>query len=439
MAYTLDKNTYRAQQFTRGRSGNAIRYIVIHHWDDPAKKPQFHAVCNYLINPAGREVSAHYIAEAGRVVQMVDESDTAWHCGNWVKNQQSIGIECNPRCSEADLDTVAELCADIMKRHGKLTILGHKDCSPTGCPGRYYPPSQKLAPYLAKYLNGGSTTTDTSNSGKTAILGKSKATLAAMEGYLKRNSPNYERFKDLPRLYVEEAEREGVCADIAFAQAVLETGHFKFGGDVSIDQNNFAGIGAVGGGAKGASFPDLRTGVRAQNQHLIAYAEKRSPKTVIVDPRFSLVRRGSAPYVEWLGIQENPQRVGWASGKDYGAKILKIRAEICALGENKEAASSTAATLTHTVVHGDTLWAIAEKYLGDGRRYEEIKRLNGLSSNVIYSGQVLKISGNAPKPDIDALADAVIRGDYGVGAERMKRLGSLYAEVQARVNEKLGY
>ena len=45
----------------------------------------------------------------------------------------------------------------------------------------------------------------------------------------------------------------------------------------------------------------------------------------------------------------------------------------------------------HTVVHGDTLWAIAQKYLGNGSRYPEIKTLNGLTSNVIYSGMKLKI------------------------------------------------
>ena len=46
---------------------------------------------------------------------------------------------------------------------------------------------------------------------------------------------------------------------------------------------------------------------------------------------------------------------------------------------------------THTVVKGDTLWDIAERYLGKGSRYSEIKTLNGLTSNVIYSGQKLKI------------------------------------------------
>ena len=45
----------------------------------------------------------------------------------------------------------------------------------------------------------------------------------------------------------------------------------------------------------------------------------------------------------------------------------------------------------HTVVHGDTLWAIAKKYLGNGSRYKEIVSLNGLKSNVIYSGMTLKI------------------------------------------------
>ena len=45
----------------------------------------------------------------------------------------------------------------------------------------------------------------------------------------------------------------------------------------------------------------------------------------------------------------------------------------------------------HTVVKGDTLWDIAKLYLGDGARYPEIKTMNNLKSNVIYSGWKLKI------------------------------------------------
>ena len=43
------------------------------------------------------------------------------------------------------------------------------------------------------------------------------------------------------------------------------------------------------------------------------------------------------------------------------------------------------------MLYGDTLWAIAKKYLGNGSRYKEIVSLNGLKSNVIYSGMKLKI------------------------------------------------
>ena len=111
---------------------------------------------------------------------------------------------------------------------------------------------------------------------------------------------------------------------MAFAQAMKETGWLQYGGIVQIGQFNFAGIGALDGNATGkcATFPDVRTGIRAQIQHLKAYGCKDSLNNVQVDPRFHLVKRGVAPYVEWLGIQENPQHVGWASEANYGPAIV---------------------------------------------------------------------------------------------------------------------
>lgn len=53
--------------------------------------------------------------------------------------------------------------------------------------------------------------------------------------------------------------------------------------------------------------------------------------------------------------------------------------------------SGNVKTTTHTVVKNDTLWGIADKYLGNGTRYPEIKGLNNLKSNIIYPGQILKI------------------------------------------------
>ena len=58
-----------------------------------------------------------------------------------------------------------------------------------------------------------------------------------------------------------------------------------------------------------------------------------------------------------------------------------------------QAAGGSSAETVYTVVHGDSLWAIAERFLGAGSRYAEIKEANGLKDNTIYSGQKLKIPG----------------------------------------------
>lgn len=155
MSYQLLTNK-TAPCHTKGRGGNKIKYIVIHHWDDPAKKPSFDGVVGWFTSGKGNN-SAHYVVEAGKVARMVPEADTAWHAGNWAYNQQSDGIECNPRNTEADRKTIGELIDDIQKRHGKLTILGHKDCSSTTCPGNYYPPASVLAPYIGKGSSGATT------------------------------------------------------------------------------------------------------------------------------------------------------------------------------------------------------------------------------------------------------------------------------------------
>ena len=139
--------------------------------------------------------------------------------------------------------------------------------------------------------------------------------------YAQNNSgaPNIETFC---RIYLEECQAEGVKAEVAFCQAMKETGFLRFGGRVDISQYNFAGIGAVDSGTGAASFLDVRTGIRAQIQHLKAYASKDALVNPCVDPRFSLVTRNTAPYIEWLGIQENPYGKGWATAQGYGYSII---------------------------------------------------------------------------------------------------------------------
>lgn len=188
------------------------------------------------------------------------------------------------------------------------------------------------ADILAEFFGMESSTTE-----KTAIMGKAQATASQMAAFClsKNASPQLPSctVEELARMFIEEGETEGVRGDVAFAQSLHETGYFKYGGIVTPEMNNFAGIGALNGNATGqaASFPDPRTGVRAQIQHLKAYASTEALANACVDPRFSLVARGVAPYVEWLGAADNPQGRGWAvPGAGYGANVVKLLGQILA-------------------------------------------------------------------------------------------------------------
>lgn len=178
---------------------------------------------------------------------------------------------------------------------------------------------------------------ESSTAEKTAIMGEAKATAQQMALFCRSKNPAPQltscSLEQLAEMFIEEGKAEGVRGDVAFAQSLHETGYFKFGGIVLPSQNNYAGIGALNGNATGqaASFPDPRTGVRAQIQHLKAYASTEALVNECVDPRFSLVARGVAPYVEWLGAADNPQGRGWAvPGAGYGTNIVKLLGQIMA-------------------------------------------------------------------------------------------------------------
>ena len=186
-----------------------------------------------------------------------------------------------------------------------------------------------------EFNSSGALKEETKNEGLYQITGTSSVTVSQMVKYYNTSSsiayPSAALTKggaaDIEtfcKIIKEEADAENMKADVVFIQAMLETGYLKFGGDVKISQFNFAGLGATGNGVAGNSFKDVRTGIRAQVQHLKAYANKEALKNICVDVRFSYVTRGSAPYVEWLGIQENPNGGGWAASKNYGNDLLGL-------------------------------------------------------------------------------------------------------------------
>lgn len=205
--------------------------------------------------------------------------------------------------------------------------------------------------HAADYENTGTTkpntntskpSTNNTASDKTSIMGTSQATVAQMVRYYNSKSSGYDTFtgenkkyngslakggastiEQFAQIVYEEAQAEGVRAEVVFAQCMLETGFLKYGGDVLPNQYNFAGIGATGA-VHGASFENVRVGVRAHVQHLKAYASLDGLTQQCVDPRFNLVARGCAQYVEWLGMKENPKGYGWASAKNYGPNIVSM-------------------------------------------------------------------------------------------------------------------
>ena len=137
---------------------------------------------------------------------------------------------------------------------------------------------------------------------KTRIMGKSHCTEHQMRQYLLKKNPKVDqKYLTYAKYFLDEGKKEGVRGDLAFAQSLHETNFFKFGGDVKPFQNNFAGLGATGNKESGLSFTTPQEGIRAQIQHLKAYASKKPLNQRCIDPRFKLVKkRGCAPYIESL-------------------------------------------------------------------------------------------------------------------------------------------
>lgn len=164
-------------------------------------------------------------------------------------------------------------------------------------------------PNEAKYLSDESFINDLSNAivtalkealgiitpvaNKTSIVGQSKASVLQAQTWAKKRGAA-DVFINIAPLYWEIAQKYGIRPEVAYAQAAKETAFGRSGGVL-----------------------DDRTGIEAHIQHLCAYAGVNIPEGVpIVDPRYTLVKKGSAPYVEDLGGK-------WAAAQDYGISIVK--------------------------------------------------------------------------------------------------------------------
>jgi hypothetical protein len=171
-----------------------------------------------------------------------------------------------------------------------------------------------------------------------SVMGPSVVSAADMAAFVQargRPHPSIDLL-ELARAFLAEGGDEGVRGDIAFVQAIIETGWFSFHNSmVDPEDHNYAGIGACDSCRDGFGYPTVELGVRAQIQLLAAYAQ----------PGLT-----AADYAH-LPVRTVPERLGvrgccgtwmalsgvWATGPGYGQKILTLYNELLAFAVARSA------------------------------------------------------------------------------------------------------
>ena len=348
--------------YTAGRK-ITVKGLMLHSVGCPQPKASVFINSWNSLSHASSCVHGFIDGNDGTVYQTLPWNHRGWHCGSGNKgsgNNTHIGVEmCEPACikytagsnftcsnlaeakavAKRTYEAAVELFAMLCRKYSLNplvdgVIISHREGHSRGIASNHGDPEHLWTQLGLGYtmdgfrkavkvaMSGASSGTD----GYTKIMGNAVATAEQMKSYLKKKNPSVpQSVLDMVPLYLSEGKAEGVRGDIAFAQSCLETGNFTFSGSaVTLSQNNFCGMGVTSNGVKGNSFDTPQLGIRAQVQHLKAYASTDALKNTCIDPRFKYVTRGCAEYVEWLGQKENPAGKGWAAGAGYGEKILAI-------------------------------------------------------------------------------------------------------------------
>lgn len=156
--------------------------------------------------------------------------------------------------------------------------------------------------------------------GKTPIVGKPQATVGQAQIWAEKRGAT-QKFIDLALIYWAFGTVTGIRPEVLYAQSAKETAFGRFGGVVTEDMNNFAGIKTRD--ARGdkredlETFSTIRDGVRAHFNHICAY--------VGIDPvgqphpRYYLVKS-----ISWAGTIKAVEELGgkYAPYPDYGESIV---------------------------------------------------------------------------------------------------------------------
>ena len=140
MAYTINYNyPCRGTNYTAGRDGNKVRYIVVHYTASQASAKN-NAI---YFNRDKVAASAHYFIDGnGTIYASVPENSTAWACGNFAYNQKSVSIEVvsdGRDFTEAEIKELTWLTQTLMKKYNvpASCVIRHYDCVGKHCPLPY--------------------------------------------------------------------------------------------------------------------------------------------------------------------------------------------------------------------------------------------------------------------------------------------------------------
>lgn len=372
-----DVNCILTKHFTSGRSGARINKVIIHYNAGDLTVEGCYSVWQT------REASAHYQVESGgRIGQLVWDSDTAWHAGNWNANISSIGIEHANKAggyvTDACLDNGAHLVAAVCKYYGlgrpewKKNVFPHSYFSPTSCPGRLQDEQnaaymQRAQQWYDSMTGSGSAPSGGGSTGGSTSGGKSVAEVA----------------KEVI------AGKWGNGSD---RKARLEAAGYNYS-QVQAEVNRQLG---VGGGS-----PSNTKSIETVAREVIAGA--------------------------WGNGADRQNRLQ-AAGYNYSQVQAKVN-ELLGVGGSSGGSSSNIEQLARDVIAGKYGTGEARKR-ALGANYAAVQaRVNAILG---YGG-----SSSGGK-SIDQVAREVIRGDWGNGSTRKQRLeaaGYNYNAVQARVNQ----
>lgn len=181
---TLNQGVVDANGKTDRTKTQTPKFIVIHQWDDPAKKPTREGVIAHFQDPKV-EVSAHYIVDNSGVYQMVPENKRAWHAGP--SGNDGIGIECDPNGTDAMYAHLRLLVANIRVRWNRLELKKHSDFMSTQCPK--YIEVLRIEPVT---VPPNSTTIDQENN---AMLKKLLAMVTSIYNYFKGQFKTFQKYR----------------------------------------------------------------------------------------------------------------------------------------------------------------------------------------------------------------------------------------------------